>query len=63
MFQVEFSLLIALLGPLEGSAIKKVRGILMQYPTVQVAMYLQQGDFREITTKNDEQTLQRWHVT
>ena len=31
VFQVEFSLLLAFLGPLEGSAIEKVRGMLLQY--------------------------------
>ena len=33
VFQVEFSLLLAFLGALEGSAVEKVRGMLLQYPT------------------------------
>ena len=32
VFQVVFSQLLAFLGPLEGSAIKKVRRMSMQYP-------------------------------
>ena len=32
VFQVAFSLLLAFLGPLEGSAVEKVRGMTLQYP-------------------------------
>ena len=31
VFQVVFSLLLASLGPLEGSAVEKVRGMTLQY--------------------------------
>ena len=49
--QVEFSLLLAFLGPLEGSAVEKVRGMSLQYPTTQEAVYLmQRSGFREIPT-------------
>ena len=40
IFQVEFSLLLAFLGPLEGSAIEKVCRMLLQYPTMEEAVYL-----------------------
>ena len=40
VFQVEFSLFIAFLGPLEGSAVEKVRGMSLQYPTTQEVVYL-----------------------
>ena len=40
IFQVEFSLLLAFLGPLEGSAVEKVRRTSLQYPTTQEAVYL-----------------------
>ena len=35
VFQVEFSLLLAFLGPLEGSAVEKVRKMSLQYRTTQ----------------------------
>ena len=35
VFQVELSLLLAVLGPLEGSAVEKVPGMSLQYPTTQ----------------------------
>ena len=40
VLQVEFSLLLAFLGPLEGSAVEKVRRTSLQYPTTQEAVYL-----------------------
>ena len=41
--QVEFSLVLALLGPLEGSAVEKARKTSLQYPTTQEAVYLCNG--------------------
>ena len=40
---VEFSLLLAFLGPLEGSAVEKVRRTSLQYPTTPEAVYLCNG--------------------
>ena len=40
VLQVEFSLLLAFLGPLEGSAVEKVCGMSLQYPTMQEAVYI-----------------------
>ena len=47
VFQVEFSLLLAFLGPLEGSAVEKVRGMPLQYRTTQEAVYLCNGAVSE----------------
>ena len=47
VFQVEFSLLLAFLEPLEGSAIEKVRGMSLQYPTMQEVVYLCNGAVSE----------------
>ena len=40
VFQIEFSLLLAFLGPFEGSAIEKVCGMLLQQPTMQEVFVL-----------------------
>ena len=45
--QVEFSLVLAFLEPLEGSAVEKVRGMSLQYPTTQEAVYLCNGAVSE----------------
>ena len=47
VFQVEFRLLLAFLGPLEGSAVEKVRGMSLQYPTTGGAVYLCNGAVSE----------------
>ena len=47
VFQVEFSLLLAFLGPLESSAVEKVHGMSLQYPTTQEAPYLCNGAVSE----------------
>ena len=47
VFQVEFSLLLAFLGPLESSAVEKVRRMSLQYPTTHEAVYLCNGAVSE----------------
>ena len=52
VFQVEFSLLLAFLGPLEGSAVEKVRGMSLQYPTTQEAVHICNGAVSEKSPEN-----------
>ena len=52
VFQLEFSLLLAFLGPLEGSAVEKVCEMLQQYPTAQKVVYLCNGAVSEKSPTN-----------
>ena len=63
VFQVEFSLLLAFLGPLEGSAVEKVRGMSLQYPTTQEAVYLCNGTVLEKSPKIFRPPLPAEYVT
>ena len=63
VFQVEFSLLLAFLGPLEGSAVEKVRGMSLQYSTTQEAVYLCNGAVSEKSSQIFRPPLPAEYVT
>ena len=60
---VEFSLLLAFLGPLESSAVEKVREMSLQYPTMQEAVYLCNGAVSEKSLQIFRPPLPAEHVT
>ena len=51
VFLVEFSLLLAFLRPLEGSAVESMRGMSLQYPSKQEALYLCNGTLPSLTVE------------